>query len=207
MRQQAQAHASTRAMLHQVLEEQATSTRVECTANARKGNCSSRPSVLGHVVLFGVAGAAFGVASVAFVGSGVASIASSCISRIFRRSGSAAKVTTSAPSAPSVPKATDQLCVVASALSRDGSCSASMAGAAPAPASASAPVRAPASWTWVPVEPIYRPLTHDDVTAGVKASHVAVPKVNPVTGGRFTTTRLRSYADAVNGRKATLIVA
>jgi hypothetical protein len=159
------------------------------------GTSSSKPSRLEQVVYAG----AFAVAGALVVGLGVVSAASTCVSLVARRSGSTA-VPLSSPL-----KAADQLRVNASALSRDGSCSASMAGAAPAPALASAPVRAPVSWTWTP-EPIYRSRTFLEVTAGVKATHVTVPKVNPATGGRFDTTRLRSYADAVNGREATLFV-
>jgi hypothetical protein len=161
------------------------------------GTSSSKPSRVDQVVWAG----AFVVAGAMVVGLGVVSAASTCVSWIARRSGP-----TAAPLSSPL-KAADQLRVNASALSRDGSCSASMAGAAPAPVLASAPVRAPVSWTWTPVvEPIYRSRTFLEVTAGVKATHVTVPKVNPVTGGRFNTTRLRSYADAVNGRKATLFV-
>jgi hypothetical protein len=191
-----------------------------CHFPMRTGTDSSKSStVMDSVALVGAAGfvGCMIAATVGYVGVVVIASACSCVSQIFRCSGSGATVTASllpvrpavSPSsplgnqtstAPSAPKAADTLRVLVSAASTDSSCSSSMAGAAPAsasmagaaPAPASAPVRAPVAW-WMQVGPTLRARTYLEVTAGVKASHVAVSKVIPVT-------------DAVKGLEASLVV-
>ncbi|KAG1678517.1 hypothetical protein FOA52_014551 [Chlamydomonas sp. UWO 241] len=189
-------------------------------------------ALVGIVGFFGFGAAA--LATVYVAGLGVAVVASacrSCVSHIFPRSGSPAMDAASLPAPPAAspssptanqtvtaPKAADTLRVFVSAASTDSSCSSSMAGAAPEFASMAGAVAAPAS------TPVHGPRrgvcvarclrvgalrtrTYQEVTAGVKASHVAVSKVNPATGDCITTTRPLSYANVVNNVKASMIVA
>jgi hypothetical protein len=68
-----------------------------------------------------------------------------------------------------------------------------------------APVRRGVAW-WIELRTEFRLRTFAEVVSGVKATHVAVTAVNPVTKERIATARPRTYADAIKGLPATLII-
>ncbi|KAG1657332.1 hypothetical protein FOA52_003755 [Chlamydomonas sp. UWO 241] len=59
---------------------------------------------------------------------------------------------------------------------------------------------------WIELRTEFRVRTFAEVVSGVKATHVAVTAVNPMTGERIATARVRTYADA-KGVPVTLIIA
>jgi hypothetical protein len=69
-----------------------------------------------------------------------------------------------------------------------------------------APMRRSVAW-WIELRTEFRVRTFAEVVSGVKATHVAVTAVNPVTKERIATARPRTYADATKGLPATLIIA